>query len=240
MILYRLFRLHCIRVNLHSLPFITGLYEVGGLATGLVAVFQFLLLIIDSSLNIDDRTCFMGVYEGLGPGMHWQQAQTHPPSVQSCGRIISTPLYDPSRNSSPNLPCGQQEPMNPSQTQLLNNNPSCCNFKREYNRGDNCHDCSQNNMYAARCNSTPSGEERKYSDLLEPKQEPTNLDSDEAANVTCAGCSRKIVDRFYLYAVDQRWHVSCLQCSQCGRTLDGEMTCFCKDGTIYCKNDYYR
>ncbi|XP_026688943.1 actin-binding LIM protein 1-like isoform X2 [Diaphorina citri] len=181
----------------------------------------------------------MGVYEGLGPGMHWQ-AQTHPPSVQSCGRIISTPLYDPSRNSSPNLPCGQQEPMNPSQTQLLNNNPSCCNFKREYNRGDNCHDCSQNNMYAARCNSTPSGEERKYSDLLEPKQEPTNLDSDEAANVTCAGCSRKIVDRFYLYAVDQRWHVSCLQCSQCGRTLDGEMTCFCKDGTIYCKNDYYR
>ncbi|KAJ8683955.1 hypothetical protein QAD02_019747 [Eretmocerus hayati] len=55
----------------------------------------------------------------------------------------------------------------------------------------------------------------------------------------CAGCGLKISDRFYLEAVDRRWHASCLQCCHCRRGLDGEVTCFSKEGNIYCKKDYY-
>ncbi|XP_014279787.1 protein apterous isoform X1 [Halyomorpha halys] len=58
--------------------------------------------------------------------------------------------------------------------------------------------------------------------------------------VVCAGCNHRITDRFYLYAVDLRWHASCLQCSQCRVPLDGEVTCFARDGRIFCKKDYYR
>ncbi|XP_012269049.2 protein apterous-like isoform X2 [Athalia rosae] len=58
--------------------------------------------------------------------------------------------------------------------------------------------------------------------------------------VLCAGCGLRISDRFYLQAVDRRWHAACLQCSHCRQGLDGEVTCFSKDGNIYCKKDYHR
>lgn len=56
----------------------------------------------------------------------------------------------------------------------------------------------------------------------------------------CAGCGGKIVDRFYLLAVDRQWHSACLKCSECKLPLDSELTCFARDGVIYCKEDYYR
>lgn len=59
-------------------------------------------------------------------------------------------------------------------------------------------------------------------------------------DVICAGCNGRITDRFYLFAVDRKWHASCLQCSQCRVPLDGEVTCFARDGSIFCKKDYYR
>ncbi|KAK9499257.1 hypothetical protein O3M35_002326 [Rhynocoris fuscipes] len=60
------------------------------------------------------------------------------------------------------------------------------------------------------------------------------------ADVICAGCNGRITDRFYLFAVDRKWHATCLQCSQCRVPLDGEVTCFARDGSIFCKKDYYR
>ncbi|XP_076352158.1 LIM/homeobox protein Lhx9-like isoform X2 [Tachypleus tridentatus] len=56
----------------------------------------------------------------------------------------------------------------------------------------------------------------------------------------CAGCGGKIADRYYLLAVDRQWHVRCLKCCECKLTLDSELTCFSRDGNIYCKEDYYR
>ncbi|TMW54651.1 hypothetical protein DOY81_000182 [Sarcophaga bullata] len=56
----------------------------------------------------------------------------------------------------------------------------------------------------------------------------------------CAGCGRLIQDRFYLSAVDKRWHASCLQCYACRQPLDRESSCYSRDGNIYCKSDYYR
>ncbi|XP_073244727.1 LIM/homeobox protein Lhx9-like isoform X1 [Porites lutea] len=56
----------------------------------------------------------------------------------------------------------------------------------------------------------------------------------------CAGCGARIVDRFYLMAVDQEWHAECLKCNECSLRLDNELTCFTKDGEILCREDYYR
>lgn len=56
----------------------------------------------------------------------------------------------------------------------------------------------------------------------------------------CAGCGAKIADRYYLLAVDRQWHSQCLKCCECRLRLDSELTCFARDGNIYCKEDYYR
>ncbi|KAJ8736898.1 hypothetical protein PYW07_000169 [Mythimna separata] len=56
----------------------------------------------------------------------------------------------------------------------------------------------------------------------------------------CAGCGGRIQDRYYLLAVDRQWHGSCLRCCECRLPLDTELTCFSRDGNIYCKEDYYR
>uniref|UniRef100_A0ACB8F319 LIM/homeobox protein Lhx9 n=1 Tax=Sphaerodactylus townsendi TaxID=933632 RepID=A0ACB8F319_9SAUR len=55
----------------------------------------------------------------------------------------------------------------------------------------------------------------------------------------CAGCGGKISDRYYLLAVDKQWHLRCLKCCECKLALESELTCFAKDGSIYCKEDYY-
>ncbi|KAL7885168.1 hypothetical protein AOLI_G00079380 [Acnodon oligacanthus] len=56
----------------------------------------------------------------------------------------------------------------------------------------------------------------------------------------CAGCGGRISDRYYLLAVDKQWHMRCLKCCECKLNLESELTCFSKDGSIYCKEDYYR
>lgn len=56
----------------------------------------------------------------------------------------------------------------------------------------------------------------------------------------CAGCGARIQDRYYLLAVDRQWHAHCLKCCECKLPLDTELTCFARDGNIYCKDDYYR
>lgn len=88
--------------------------------------------------------------------------------------------------------------------------------------------------------------------LVRPKQErpcspASSLAGDGVTTTTeleaagpCAGCGQRIADRFYLLAVDRRWHAACLQCCACRHALDGEVTCFSRDGNIYCKKDYYR
>lgn len=69
--------------------------------------------------------------------------------------------------------------------------------------------------------------------MVRPKREQVEVN-------LCDGCGLKILDRYYLFAVDKRWHASCLQCSQCARTLASEIKCFYRDGNIYCKADYQR
>ena len=44
----------------------------------------------------------------------------------------------------------------------------------------------------------------------------------------------------YLSAVDSKWHVSCLKCSECGMELESQVSCYERDGLILCKEDYLR
>ncbi|XP_029624605.1 LIM domain transcription factor LMO4-B [Salmo trutta] len=58
---------------------------------------------------------------------------------------------------------------------------------------------------------------------------------------SCAGCGRRIADRFLLFSMERYWHTRCLKCSCCHAQL-GEIgtTCYSKGGMILCKNDYIR
>ncbi|XP_026747221.1 LIM/homeobox protein Lhx9-like [Trichoplusia ni] len=71
------------------------------------------------------------------------------------------------------------------------------------------------------------------------KERESSEDSPVAPD-ECAGCGGRIQDRYYLLAVDRQWHGTCLRCCECRLPLDTELTCFSRDGNIYCKEDYYR
>jgi hypothetical protein len=56
----------------------------------------------------------------------------------------------------------------------------------------------------------------------------------------CAGCRLRITDKFYLCAVERKWHSACLKCVECGSELENEASCFEREGHIYCRDDYLR
>uniref|UniRef100_A0A182UT43 LIM/homeobox protein Lhx9-like n=1 Tax=Anopheles merus TaxID=30066 RepID=A0A182UT43_ANOME len=56
----------------------------------------------------------------------------------------------------------------------------------------------------------------------------------------CAGCGSAIRDRYYLLVADRAWHNQCLRCCKCLHTLEAELSCYSREGNIYCKDDYYR
>ena len=58
--------------------------------------------------------------------------------------------------------------------------------------------------------------------------------------IECAGCCRPIFDRFYLFAVDKKWHISCLKCFACDNVLDSQASCYTREGKIFCKQDFYK
>ncbi|XP_023665407.1 LIM/homeobox protein Awh-like [Paramormyrops kingsleyae] len=58
-------------------------------------------------------------------------------------------------------------------------------------------------------------------------------------DMSCGGCGGRVWDRFILYAVGQAWHSTCLRCSLCQCELQMHPSLFCRDGKIYCQQDYY-
>ncbi|XP_066996698.1 LIM/homeobox protein Lhx9 [Anabrus simplex] len=179
----------------------------------------------------------MGVYEETPVehiGMHWQQHE----------RYVG-PAYDPSRDLSPNLPVhscdsssmGDVEPsLNNSLCSTSGGSSSTCSTPNSNSNASN----NNNNNTTTNNNKNNSG---RFPGPLRPKLEHGSPSTPPASGddaVVCAGCGRRITDRYYLLAVDRRWHAACLQCCQCHQALDGEVTCFARDGNIYCKEDYYR
>ncbi|XP_069024725.1 LIM/homeobox protein Awh-like [Embiotoca jacksoni] len=58
--------------------------------------------------------------------------------------------------------------------------------------------------------------------------------------MTCAGCSERVCDRFFLLAAGRVWHSVCLRCSQCRCELQTHPSLYWRDGNIYCQQDYCR
>ncbi|KAI8517900.1 LIM/homeobox protein Lhx2 [Branchiostoma belcheri] len=84
-----------------------------------------------------------------------------------------------------------------------------------------------------------SGREPSFHEEPRMTMPVVNLDT-KPGSIACGGCGEKIQDRFFLHAVDRQWHSACLKCCECDVRLDCELTCFSKDGRIYCREDYYR
>ncbi|KAF6036025.1 LHX9 [Bugula neritina] len=55
----------------------------------------------------------------------------------------------------------------------------------------------------------------------------------------CAGCGEDISEKYFLFALDRKWHDSCLKCYICSKLLETEGSCYVKDSRIYCKKDYF-
>ena len=72
------------------------------------------------------------------------------------------------------------------------------------------------------------------------RQVSTNESKSPEGALGCGGCGREIAERWYLRAADRAWHCGCLRCCHCRVPLAAELTCFARDGNIYCKEDYYR
>ncbi|XP_029023670.1 LIM/homeobox protein Awh-like isoform X2 [Betta splendens] len=58
--------------------------------------------------------------------------------------------------------------------------------------------------------------------------------------LVCAGCGQQVCERFFLLAAGRVWHSVCLRCSQCQCELQTQPSLFCRDGSIYCQQDYCR
>ncbi len=56
----------------------------------------------------------------------------------------------------------------------------------------------------------------------------------------CTGCTHPITDRYYLVLMNRAWHTACLRCCECSLNLETHVSCFIKDGQIYCKDDYFK
>nr|QFQ66907.1 LHX9-like protein [Hofstenia miamia] len=63
---------------------------------------------------------------------------------------------------------------------------------------------------------------------------------DEKPSLTCGGCHLPILDKFYLLVSNCNWHLQCLRCSDCRCSLDDQTSCFIRDGSVFCKEDYFR
>ncbi|CAK1554648.1 unnamed protein product [Leptosia nina] len=72
------------------------------------------------------------------------------------------------------------------------------------------------------------------------KREPPDEPPPPPAEDACAGCGARITDRYYLLALERRWHTPCLRCCECKMPLDSEQRCYARDSNIFCKNDYLR
>ena len=70
---------------------------------------------------------------------------------------------------------------------------------------------------------------------------PSTPMTNNTAPKECAGCGKRINERFLLKALNQLWHEDCLKCGCCDCRL-GEVgsTLYIKANLILCKRDYLR
>lgn len=76
--------------------------------------------------------------------------------------------------------------------------------------------------------------------MTSSNQSQSIVASTESLLRTCAACRQMIVERYFLNVADSCWHTDCLRCCICDVSLDKHITCYSKEGMIFCKDDYER
>ncbi|XP_014781074.1 LIM/homeobox protein Lhx9 isoform X3 [Octopus bimaculoides] len=83
-----------------------------------------------------------------------------------------------------------------------------------------------------------------FKDQFRMSDSPKDLRADSLESPSrmwlCASCGKRIMDRYYMMVAERQWHASCLKCCECKLRLDSYLTCFARNGNLYCKEDYYR
>ncbi|KAF4522878.1 hypothetical protein B566_EDAN012813 [Ephemera danica] len=218
------------------------------------------------SLNFNWET---GNCQNVWSSKTYQRQASGEKKKQQHERYIG-PAYDPSRDLSPNLPVHSSDSSSMGEGDVHGTSSSAGSTISSSNSSTCSHsttsvDCSNNNnnnnnnsrvllgaSTTACCrvqgnsSSATLSVQQAYDynklQTASPSASTTTckLEEDNNSVVMCAGCGSRIADRYFLQAIDRKWHASCLQCYQCRQTLDGEGTCFFREGNIYCKKDYYR
>ncbi|XP_001237835.3 LIM/homeobox protein Awh [Anopheles gambiae] len=57
---------------------------------------------------------------------------------------------------------------------------------------------------------------------------------------TCGSCAEPITDRYIFEVNGSAWHGSCLRCTVCFCPLERQVSCYLRDGDMYCKSDYIK
>ncbi|XP_053260527.1 LIM domain only protein 3 isoform X1 [Podarcis raffonei] len=108
------------------------------------------------------------------------------------------------------------------------------------------HTHTHTNTLAASCFAQCEGATREsLNQLMQKKEKSFGIQMLSVQPDTkpkgCAGCNRKIKDRYLLKALDKYWHEDCLKCACCDCRL-GEVgsTLYTKANLILCRRDYLR
>ncbi|XP_055334584.1 LIM/homeobox protein Awh-like isoform X2 [Paramacrobiotus metropolitanus] len=67
---------------------------------------------------------------------------------------------------------------------------------------------------------------------------PLLLDVNNLTSYVCSSCTGLIVDRYMLQVEDKFYHLDCLRCASCQKSLGSDRSCFVKNNNVYCKQDY--
>nr|XP_027218830.1 protein apterous-like [Penaeus vannamei] len=186
----------------------------------------------------------MGLYEDSGAPqeMYWQYGSSEGAYDPGCDPSPTMPQLHDHAHAHDQASAHEQAPLTPSSSSSSSN--SSAGSSSSGGPASFVSPCSDrgNNYVSPGSDAGSTGIGSPGTGLSSGGGISSISSSGEGSNETsfCAGCSERIVDRFYLLAVERKWHAGCLRCVACHTSLDAAVTCFARDGHIFCRDDYHR
>ncbi|XP_042881183.1 LIM/homeobox protein Lhx9-like isoform X1 [Penaeus japonicus] len=186
----------------------------------------------------------MGLYEDSGAPqeMYWQYGSSEGAYDPGCDPSPTMPQLHDHAHAHDQASAHEQAPLTPSSSSSSSN--SSAGSSSSGGPASFVSPCSDrgNNYVSPGSDAGSTGIGSPGTGLSSGGGISSISSSGEGSNETsfCAGCSERIVDRFYLLAVERKWHAGCLRCVACHTSLDAAVTCFARDGHIFCREDYHR
>ncbi|XP_068235939.1 LIM/homeobox protein Lhx2-like [Palaemon carinicauda] len=181
----------------------------------------------------------MGLYEDTGSPqeMYWQYGSSEGAYDPSCDPSPTMPQLHDHAHAHENSSAHEQAPLTPSSSSSSSN--SSASSGGHANFVSPCSD--RTNHYVSPGSDAGSTGVGSPGTGISSGGVSSSVSGGEGSETSfCAGCSGRIIDRFYLLAVERKWHAGCLRCAACHSPLDAAVTCFARDGHIFCRDDYHR